>query len=65
METATKKATPEIVQGWWKSYKKTASEDTRNQLLVHYFPLVRYTAERLLAKLPRGVDVDDLISSGT
>ncbi len=65
METARKKTTPEEVQGWWKSFKKKGTEEMRNQLLVHYFPLVRYTAERLLAKLPSAVDLDDLISSGT
>ena len=30
-----------------------------------YLPLVRYTAERISAKLPNEVDVEDLVSAGT
>ena len=53
------------VQKWWKSYAKSHGEVTRNRLIEHYLHLVRYTAERLHAKLPDEVDVDDLISAGT
>lgn len=33
--------------------------------MEHYLPLVRYTAERISAKLPNEVDIDDLISAGS
>lgn len=49
----------------WKQFYKTKENHCRNQLLEHYRPLVKYTAERLHSKLPDKVDVDDLISAGT
>ena len=58
------KASEEQVQKWWDSYRADRDEAARNQLLEHYLPLVRYAAERLHAKLPDEVDVDDLISAG-
>jgi len=48
----------------WIEYKQTGDRRLRNRLMEHYLPLVRYTAERLSAKLPNEVDVDDLISAG-
>lgn len=60
----TKKALPGQVQKWWASFKKNGDDESRNHLLEHYLPIVKYTAERLRVKLPEEVDVDDLISSG-
>ena len=48
----------------WDSYLSTHDEDSRNNLWVHYQPLVRYISERLKAKLPECIDVCDLIGSG-
>lgn len=48
----------------WKRYKLTAEEDLRNRLVENYLYLVRYAAERIGAKLPDEVDVDDLMSAG-
>jgi len=48
----------------WREYKASGSERLRNRLLEHYLFLVRYTAERIGAKLPDEVDVDDLMSAG-
>jgi len=49
----------------WKTYKKDQSnQDLRNALIEHYLPLVKYNAERVWAKLPEGVDLNDLISAG-
>ena len=53
------------VQQWWKKYARNHSDDIRNSLIEHYLPIVRYTAERLSARLPEEVEVDDLISAGT
>ena len=59
---------PEVaatVGQWWKEFVKTRTDEIRNQLIEHYLPIVRYTAERVHAKLPDEVEVDDLISAGT
>jgi RNA polymerase sigma factor for flagellar operon FliA len=49
----------------WKTYKKDQSDqDLRNVLIERFLPLVRYNAERVWAKLPEGVDLNDLISAG-
>ena len=48
----------------WADFRATASEDVRNRLIEHYLYLVRYNAERIGAKLPDEVDVDDLMSAG-
>lgn len=50
--------------GAWKSFKESGSDLLRNRLLEHYLYLVKYTAERIGAKLPDEVDVDDLMSAG-
>jgi len=52
------------VQKIWIEYKATRSRELRNRLMEHYLPLVRYTADRISAKLPSEVDVDDLVSAG-
>lgn len=64
MKLKQERATAEEVKNWWKDFKKTGCEEARNQLLEHYLPIVKYTAERLHTKLPDEVEVDDLISSG-
>ena len=49
----------------WKTYKKDqTNQELRNILIERYLPLVRYNAERVWAKLPEGVDLNDLISAG-
>ena len=40
------------------------AEVVRNQLIEHYLPLVKVTAERLHSKLPNQVDVDELKQAG-
>jgi RNA polymerase sigma factor FliA len=58
------KADPEVVQKWWTQYGEHRDDESRNWLLENYLYIVRYSAERLYAKLPDEVDVDDLISAG-
>ncbi len=49
----------------WKAFKEDqSSQELRNKLIERYLPLVRYNAERVWAKLPDGVDLQDLISAG-
>ena len=52
------------IAGVWREYKDAPSIELRNQLVEHYLPLVKYNAERIWARLPDGVDLDDLISAG-
>ena len=48
----------------WRDYRTAPTLEMRNQLVELYLPLVRYNAERIWARLPEGVDLDDLISAG-
>jgi RNA polymerase sigma factor for flagellar operon FliA len=48
----------------WREYKVTPTIELRNQLVERYLSLVKYNAERIWARLPDGVDLDDLISAG-
>jgi RNA polymerase sigma factor for flagellar operon FliA len=48
----------------WIGYKKTKRDDLRNILMEAYLHLVRYNAERVYAKLPNEVELDDLMSAG-
>jgi len=36
----------------------------RNRLVEMYLPLVKYNGERIWARLPEGVELDDLVSAG-
>ena len=59
-----KTARLEHVADVWKSFFEVRDEYHRNLLLEHYLPIVKYTADRIYAKLPDKVDLDDLVSSG-
>jgi len=54
----------QTLQTLWVTYKKTGDPLLRNRLMENYLTLVKYTADRISAKLPSEVDVDDLISAG-
>lgn len=50
----------------WIQYKDDPSDQRlRNRLIERYMPLVRHRGERMWARLPDGVELDDLISAGT
>ena len=36
----------------------------RDQLIMDYAPLIRFVAQRIAARLPSNIDIDDLISAG-
>ena len=62
---ATSSAAPvKDIAKLWKTYKKSGDQVVRNQLIEHYLPLVKNHAERLKAKLPGVVQVDDLTTAG-
>ena len=46
----------------WPLYKKKATEELRNVIMEHYLALVKYNAERIHAKLPDEVDIEDLFT---
>jgi len=48
----------------WLEYQKTRSQTIRNYLMEKFLPLVRYNAERIYARLPDEVDIQDLMSAG-
>ena len=56
---------PENVEQLWIEFKKdTSNKPLRNRLVEIYLPLVKYNGERIWARLPEGVELDDLISAG-
>jgi len=63
--------TPEVssiqdeVAQLWRAFKANPdSQDLRNRLVEQYLPLVKYNGERIWARLPEGVELDDLVSAG-
>jgi len=54
----------EIAQVWLDFKQDTSNRELRNRLVERYLPLVKYNGERIWARLPEGVELDDLISAG-
>lgn len=52
------------VDALWFDYKTTASPSAREQLILHYVPLVTAVAGRLGMRLPNTVEQADLVSYG-
>lgn len=48
----------------WRRYKEKGEVEVRNLLVENYLPLVDFLAERILSRLPRCVEGDDLRSAG-
>lgn len=48
----------------WVDYKATGSNELRDQLILHYAPLVKYVAGRVAVGLPQNVEQADLFSYG-
>jgi RNA polymerase sigma factor FliA len=65
-QTMTKTSKPliEDIRSVWIEFKKNKTEALRNTLMEQYLHLVRYNAERIHAKLPDEVELDDLMSAG-
>ena len=55
---------PMSLEELWRRYKTDGGEDLRQELVRRHQPLVRYLAEHQVAKLPRSVDVEDLVQEG-
>lgn len=54
----------DIAQVWEAFKADPENQDYRNRLVEQYLPLVKYNGERIWARLPEGVELDDLISAG-
>ena len=62
---ATTTVEKEEIAQLWQEYKSDLSnKELRNRLVENYLPLVKYNGERIWARLPDGVELDDLISAG-
>jgi len=48
----------------WLQYKRNPDSETKEKLIIHYLPLVKYVVNRLPVAILPSVSVDDLISSG-
>ena len=52
------------IERLWTTYKSSGSQKARDQLIVHYSPLVKYVAGRVAVGLPQNVEQADLVSYG-
>jgi RNA polymerase sigma factor for flagellar operon FliA len=52
------------IERLWVEYKEDGRRELRDQLIVHYSPLVKYVAGRVATGLPQSVDQADLVSYG-
>src|SRR5215471_6488492 len=61
---ATAVAQDDIQELWQKFKLDPENQEYRNRLVEQYLPLVKYNGERIWARLPEGVELDDLVSAG-
>jgi len=52
------------LRGQWVKWLEDGNQVARENLIVHYSPLVKFVASRIGAGLPSSVDPGDLVSSG-
>jgi RNA polymerase sigma factor for flagellar operon FliA len=52
------------IERLWQRYKAEGRQDLRDELIVHYAPLVKYVAGRVAVGLPQNVEQSDLVSYG-
>ncbi len=52
------------IEELWIDYTDSRDQGIRNFFMEKYYPLVRYHAERVHARLPDEVNIDDLIQAG-
>src|SRR6266498_5688332 len=48
----------------WHDYKSSGGKQARDELIVHYSPLVKFVAGRVGSGLPQSVEQSDLVSYG-
>ncbi len=54
----------ENIQSLWAAYRRSPSDERRNDLVEAYEPLVRVVVRRFAHRLPRSVDRGDLLTAG-
>jgi RNA polymerase sigma factor FliA len=47
-----------------KDYRCTVDPKVKDEIVIEYAPLVKYIAQRIAARLPSNIELDDLISCG-
>jgi RNA polymerase sigma factor for flagellar operon FliA len=52
------------VDASWIAYKADGERTVRDELILHYSPLVKYVASRVGVGLPPNVEQSDLVSYG-
>lgn len=62
--TRGRKASDEHVAELWEQFKATGDGTSRDALILHYSPLVKFVAGRVGVGLPRNVEQADLMSYG-
>jgi len=48
----------------WKAFKRSGSEKAREELILNYVHLVKYSAGRIAVSLPNHIDINDLFAAG-
>jgi RNA polymerase sigma factor FliA len=64
VEEAAFPRAPGTLDELWRAYKGTGDDRLREQLILHYSPLVKYVAGRVSVGLPPNVEQADFVSSG-
>jgi len=57
-------AAADAVAVLWSAYKVDGTRETRERLILHYSPLVKFVAGRVAAGLPQSIEQSDLVSYG-
>ena len=47
-----------------KDYESKIDLETKDEIILEYSPLIRYIAQKIAARLPSNIELDDLISCG-
>jgi RNA polymerase sigma factor for flagellar operon FliA len=63
MASVTKRSAAEMAK-IWVEFERTHDASLKNILAEEYYPIVRYTAERMIERLPHNVQVEDLVGAG-
>lgn len=47
-----------------KDYRSTVEPGVKDEIIIEYAPLIKYIAQKIAARLPSNIELDDLISCG-
>ncbi|BDU50132.1 FliA/WhiG family RNA polymerase sigma factor [Haliovirga abyssi] len=48
----------------WIEYKKSGSLEIRERIILQYIPLVKYVVGKMIGKLPKNIEYEDLVEYG-